>query len=81
MNALKHDFVEVKNSGWRMKCRFCHCYKYQDAADELCLMADTCLAEEASDKERDERSEYEFMKKQRERWDYLSRKYGGFKGE
>lgn len=81
-NILGHDYEDVSRHGSpKWQCRFCHCYDYQDEAGEPCLMAEACLAKEAIEIEEDERVEYEFMKKERERWDYLSRKYGGFKGE
>lgn len=54
-------------------CRFCDTPKYRAEPD--CPKAEECLGRESHRKEMAERYEYENLKRQHDRWEYLRDKY------
>lgn len=59
------------------QCDFCQCYQYETKASlKQCPNAEECLEKEREKKDLDEFHEYQNLKKQRERWEYLKNKFG-----
>lgn len=71
-----HARKDVSHHGSTLyMCDFCDAFETKDEAQEPCPARDRVLAARAAEAELDERLEYERMKKERERWAYLSAKY------